>query len=268
MRIFRHWVAFEGHLEIENVQTPATVYGGSNDSKEAAEADARQRLESLQRKVSANAWEYKDESYVADILEEIIEVIDEDNVVTRNRYGALVLNSRHLMFIDIDNCRRTIFDYLFRSKLTDKEIMLRYIEKEINRKFFQNYAFRIYETTQGYRVMVLGKNFNPRGKLSQEIMKAFGADWLYASLCVKQNCYRARLTPKPSRIKQKGIKVKYLRQSEEEVAKIEDWAIEYELKAHNYSTCKFIKQIGKAPANRVVVYHDRMTRCKDNKKLA
>ena len=41
-------------------------------------------------------------------------------------------------------------------------------------------------------------------------MRKMGVDWLYVRLSKKQNCYRARLTPKPYRMKHQTIKIKVL----------------------------------------------------------
>ena len=43
-----------------------------------------------------------DAEYEAPIAEEICETLDEHNIVTRNRYGARVLNTDELLFLDID----------------------------------------------------------------------------------------------------------------------------------------------------------------------
>ena len=44
----------------------------------------------------------KEHSYYALIREEIIQEIDDQNVISRNHYGAEVLNSENVVFVDCD----------------------------------------------------------------------------------------------------------------------------------------------------------------------
>lgn len=99
-------------------------------------------------------------------------------------------------------------------------------------------------------------------------MKDFHADYLYDALCVKQNCYRARLTPKPYRIKQKRIKVMYPVRSTAEQDQLGDWIKEYRDKSSRYSTCHLVKEFGKVEMNSVIAYHDRWAKVKWSKRLA
>ena len=47
------------------------------------------------------------------------------------------------------------------------------------------------------------------------MMDEFSCDPLYTLLCVKQSCFRAQLTPKPSRVTFRGCKVKYPREGDD-----------------------------------------------------
>lgn len=42
------------------------------------------------------------DDYTVPLMEPILEQIDTDNIITRNRYGVQVLNSTSLCFVDID----------------------------------------------------------------------------------------------------------------------------------------------------------------------
>jgi hypothetical protein len=123
---------------------------------------------------------------------------------------------------------------------------------------YQEYGFRIYETYQGARVIVLGQDFDPREASTRKMMDAFNCDRLYSTLCRKQGCFRARLTPKPHRMKMHRYKVKFPREGED--AEFQQWLAEYERESRNFRVCKFIEQVGAGQyLNDVVRLHDELT---------
>ena len=98
-------------------------------------------------------------------------------------------------------------------------------------------------------------------------MRDFGADRLYYTLCVKQNCFRARLTPKPFRIDHETPKIIFPnRETKEEIAH-SNWVAEYEDKSENFATCKLVKTYGKATYSRAITYHDRITKINYDQRL-
>lgn len=266
MRIFKYWIEHSKELYIEGIKQSSKVFGGSNVSEIEAIHDAEKKLIKAQKIINGELR--KDDTYEADIIEEIVEKIDDENIITRNRYGALILNSKKLLFIDIDNYSKTIFDFLFKNKYTSKELMLHKIEKTAKKDKYSNFGFRVYETSKGFRVLVTNKEFNPRSHESKSIMNDFNSDYLYRWLCIKQNCYRARLTPKPYRIKQKGIRVIYPNRNDEQQQKLSNWIKDYEQKSQKFSTCHLVKQYGKVQMNDVIEYHDKVTGIKSGYKLA
>lgn len=196
-------------------------------------------------------------------------MINSENIITRNRYGALILNCKNLMFIDVDQYSKTLLDLLFRNKMTRKDLTLAKILTVAKQAKYSHLGFRIYETCQGYRIIVTNQKFDPRSTESQKLMKAFKADRLYGFLCWKQNCYRARLTPKPYRIKQKGIKVIFPNRSPEQEVLLRKWISAYNLKLEKYSVCALIEQIGVVNSHeRIIEIHDQLTRTGMSKKLA
>lgn len=235
-------------------------------SAEDALRDAEAKLQKTQQKIDGSALDDKD--YEVDIVEEVIHTLDEDNVATRNRYGALVLNSKKLMFIDIDTYSKTVFDVLFNRSLSQKELMLKRIHQLVKKRNYHSFGFRVYETTKGFRVMVLNQDFSARSRISKRLMSDFNADYLYRWLCIKQNCYRARLTPKPYRIKQKGTKVIYPDRTEEQQKALSEWIDSYESKSTRFSTCRLALVWGPQEQSRVIDYHDEKTGIRQGQKLA
>ena len=266
MRIFKYWVQHSKELIIENKKQPSKVYGGSNISEDDAIKDAENKLINAQKIIDGELA--PDDNYEADIVEEIIEIIDENNIITRNRYGALVLNSKKLMFIDIDEYTKSVVDIFFRANYTTKQLMLKKIEKIASMSKYSELGFRVYETFKGYRVMVCSKDFNPRSNESSFILNEFNSDYLYRMLCIKQNCYRARLTPKPYRIKQKKTKVIYPDRTEEQQENLLNWIKEYNQKSELFSTCHLVKEFGKINAHKVIEYHDNIAGVKKRNPLA
>jgi len=266
MRIFKFWAEHSTKLNVGGTPQLSKVFGGSNYSLSDTILDAEKKFKKAQDKIDGDYS--KDDDYESDIMEEVIHTIDDDNIVTRNRYGALILNSKKLLFIDIDSHTNSLSDFIFRRNFSPKELMLFYIEKTAQKKKYDRFGFRVYETAKGFRVLVTNKDFDPRSKESKGIMNDFNSDYLYRWLCIKQNCYRARLTPKPYRIKQKGIKVIYPNRNKEQELFLSKWIMEYDQKSKDFSTCHLVKEIGRTQMNDAIEYHDKLTSIKWSQKLA
>lgn len=270
MRIFKYWAIASRVLHIEDFTQESHVYGGSNISIDHAREDAEDRLDKAVTKIKEkiNRVYYNDPSYEVDIMEEIIEHLDTNNIVTRNRYGALVLNSTDTMFIDVDSFKMSFMKLFFRRGKTDKDFMLAAIEKAASKPAYSQLGFRIYETYKGYRVLVSGYHYPVRSKETKSILKDFNGDRLYNYMCDKQNCYRARLTPKPKRVDLKSHKIIFPDRSHEEQIALDNWLNEYEYKSQRYSTCNLVKEIGFVSATRVIEYHDRISKVTTDYPLA
>jgi hypothetical protein len=198
-----------------------------------------------------------------------VQALNEKAIITRNRYGAEVLNIEDLMILDIDQLKPSFWDlFRKRDKATDKQKMVEKIRKQSQKPAYQNYTFRIYETKKGLRVIVLGKTFNPRAHETTAMMNDFDSDQLYVLLCEKQGCFRARLTPKPARIKLRGHQIKFPRESAKE-QKFQTWLADYQAASLNFSVCKLIEQIGSNhPLPEAVQVHDEITGIHRNLPLA
>ena len=165
MRVFRYWVRCSDELVVGGEKQVSTVYGGSNISVEDAIKEARNRLEKVQAKILYGRV-LKNKDYEVDIREEIVQEIDFQNIITRNRYGALVLNSENRMFIDIDQNKRFMgfWDWLLRNNLPRKELLQQKIIKKLSSKKYRATNARVYETNNGFRVVLLKETDSPRNK--------------------------------------------------------------------------------------------------------
>jgi len=71
----------------------------------------------------------------------------------------------------------------------------------------QTGSYRVYETCGGLRVIRLDRPIEPRSQESVSNHLGVGTDNRYTELCIYQNCYRARLTPKPWRVDGENARV-------------------------------------------------------------
>jgi hypothetical protein len=256
MRIPRHWATVEADLHI-NGQVQPSCFTGSSDLSEADARDAAWDQRALvQARIDANDGK-RAEDYEVAIREEIVKELARDAIVTRNRYGAEVLNCARLVMIDVDHAPGPGFwTSLFGGDTrSPKQRMLDRIREVANKHRDRSLSFRIYETHRGYRVLVTGRQHAPTDPLVQRWFKAMNCDALYAKLCVRQDCYRARLTPKPSRIRLKAIRLRfpYEREMQEVLA---TWLPDYADRSQRYTVCHLIEVIGDGFVDEVVRYHD------------
>ena len=260
MKIYKYWVTEKQKILIDGNEQEITCYGGSNVSAEEARLRAREKAEKIERKIAGEKHLF--DRYEAEIREELLRILDDHSAITRNRYGAQVLNTEKMMILDIDKPKPTSgggLAGLFKKKdaRPPKEQIFEMVRNLATTKY-REYAFRLYETYQGARVIVLGSDFDPRLDETKRLMQEFNCDPLYTTLCIKQGCYRARLTPKPYRMKLRGYKVKYPREGEE--SEFQRWLSEYESLSRDFSVCKLIEQVGtRQDMNDVVRLHDDMT---------
>lgn len=260
MRIFKYWTRIEGSLDVEGTSQTVHCFGGSNESTMAATADARRRLERAARRLAGTLP--RDDSYELDIREEVLASVDARNVVTRNRYGAEVLNSEDLMFVDIDEPRLGFWDTFRRARplAQRKERIVEQVRQLAAKATeLRGLGIRLYETHNGIRAIVTGRHFDPKSAATQKLLKRFHADWLYSSMCQRQACFRARLTPKPFRMKCRTHKVVFPRGEEAQVAAHRAWGSEYQHHRRGYCTCRYLCSIGHDVRDRVVSFHDAQT---------
>lgn len=267
MKTFKYWTVEKQKILIDNKAQEIACYGGSNVSVEDARRAAQEKAEKIQRKIAGEKQLFED--YEVEIREEVLQVVDDHAVITRNRYGAQVLNVEKLMILDIDKPKAARgLSALFKrmDKRSAKAEIFDMVRKLATTKYGQ-YGFHIYETYQGARVIVLGRDFDPRDNETKKMMDEFNCDPLYTLLCQKQGCYRARLTPKPSRMRLRGYKVKFPREHED--YQLQQWLTKYESASRSYSVCKLIEQVGMSHSlPEVVRLHDDITGVGYSQRLA
>lgn len=258
MKLYKFWVTEKQKFSIDGNEQDITCYGGSNISAEEARVKALEKIEKIKRKIRGERHLF--DEYEAEIREEILQIIDDHSAITRNRYGAEVLNVENLMILDIDKPKVAGgLGGLFKKKDTrpPKDQIFDMVRTLAATKY-TSLGFRIYETFQGARVIVLGRDFDPGDSQTLRMMDEFNCDTLYATLCQKQRCFRARLTPKPQRMELKRYKVQFPRQADD--VEFQRWLADYESASRNFGVCRFVEQVGPGHSlSEAIRIHDDIT---------
>ena len=199
-------------------------------------------------------------------------------VVTRNSYGCLVLNTARVMFVDIDLPEPKppgFFKRLFvKPNLTSSADHQRAALARIETwtRNHPEWGWRIYRTRAGLRLLATQDLVNADSDVAESVFEALGSDPLYRKLCKVQNCFRARLTPKPWRCGVRSQPERWPWPDAKSEKRFEKWEAQYQSFAFNWATCELISQIGNpavhADVQTVVKIHDNATRVGSKLKLA
>lgn len=228
-----------------------TEFAAHRGVSEAAVEEHRARLRSLD--------ELKSDEYATLLLEPVVEQVDENNLITRNRYGVQVLNSTTLCFVDVDHFPLSLGDALkgiFGRKTTPEEKLLQTLRNLCAAD--ESLGARLYRTHNGWRVMLTGSDLAPDSERMHQISRTLHADPLYESLCSRQQCWRARLTPKPYRVGVPG----YPRPVDSEsvaTPQAQEWLQRYESASRGKAVCRLVDAVGRKMHSDLIELHDRMT---------
>lgn len=306
-----------------------SITGSSFVSQEDAQRDARERLARFVASGGPDGdtprdWYYPDRHLPEELLEEVHGESGElIAVVTRNRYGAAILNTDAVLIADVDvrvpsarqarqaerragdrthgaGSRRggSLLGRLFgrgstgprsgptgstgprhgtaAGQATPPGPGARSLsgfearaQQELDRtigvidQFAQRYphlGVRTYRTRNGFRVLITGADAPPRSEHAARIMQELSSDALYMRLCRVQECYRARLTPKPWRI---GVRRVHGSGPLWPGTRIEDWVHRYDAASQGYAVCELVSSTGPTPSadeQHLIDLHDRATR--------
>jgi hypothetical protein len=129
------------------------------------------------------------------------------------------------------------------------------------------WSLRLYRTFAGLRGIFTHDVFDPKSDLSLDVLREMGSDPLYIRLCKAQECFRARLTPKPWRCGHRANAVRF--PIEDAYAeRFEQWKVKYEARQRDYATCRFLGQLGNGCVHpevaRIVELHDFVTKCNES----
>ena len=190
------------------------------------------------------------------LREQIIET-QPGMAITRNAYGALVLNTDRAMFVDVD----------FPAAPSQEPRALDQLRGLATQ---HGLGTRIYRTAGGLRGLVTSATFDPKAPATSQLLQSVGCDPLYIRLCQAQASFRARLTPKPWRLALRPPSVRWPFEDEDVEERFAEWQTGYDQKSRGTSVCAYVEQVGPqavdAAVAPVVALHD--ARCVGTGRLA
>lgn len=263
MKTFKHWVKKSVEIQIDGSKKEISVVAGSDSS----EQDAADQAHAKAKRIEGYIKKRSKPSYQPLLMEHVERTIDSKNVVTVCRYGAKVLNTTQYTILDLDDYPLSLLDY-FKPirKLEKKERIVTKFLENLEKTNDLGSDFRIYETAKGVRV-IARRYLDPQSPSYNQIMRRFKVDPVYVRLTKKQECYRARLTPKPIRIKMKGFKLS--NPLDINTSTYKNWLSEYERKSDTYSVVRFIQSIGKDfSSEEIIKFHDDACNISRSRRLA
>ncbi len=230
---------------------------------------AREKLKRIQGWLQGNnfpnAYEYLGQPRREEIVREIPGDGEPSAIITRNHYGAWVLNTAETMVVDIDfppalpkglgEILRAVFLPGFRAqqKIQARECVERGIHEWQART--AGSALRLYRTHSGWRVILIDRLRAPEAEASVSLMRELQGDPLYIRLTQKQKCYRARLTPKPWRIGMSNPPHPFPRETDETRAAHTAWSNAYEKACEGKTTCVLVARLGPDSPDPVIRTH-------------
>lgn len=138
-----------------------------------------------------------------------------------------------------------------------------------------DWRLRVYRTPAGLRLLALHRRFDPREEAVRACFDALGVDPLYARMCLTQNCFRARVTPKPWRMGLPRMHPPYSAAWRPEHAALparRAWVESYDREAQGYAACRYLETLGggatDADAESVRVLHDLLCQAERELPLA
>ncbi|MFK3937611.1 hypothetical protein ACI2JA_08870 [Alkalihalobacillus sp. NPDC078783] len=251
------------------------VWRWSDHSLDDAQQQANQAAELLRNRIRSG--EYLSNEYYGNrpVREEVIfEQKDEQEsvelVITRNAQGCLVLNTAHVMFVDVDIEEPT--PTLFKRVLglffeptekpeTTEEAAIKHIRGWVEEH--SERGVRVYRTRGGLRYLLTHKVYTPGNAESDRLLEQLNSDPQYRKLCSAQKSFRARLTPKPKRIGlyKPPVRFPYLKQEDKQ--QLDQWEQNYKSVSSEWRTCEHVATFGNPTIHPqvqdVIDLHDQMT---------
>ncbi len=256
MRIRPYWkrATYTGPVSAGKSYTFAAC-GWSFDSPEAAHADAEARAKRVYTHFTADRplaeYPYLDRPMREEIVESFRLGGKEIAILTRNRYGALVLNSASVMFADVDFPQgRSSLGGLFRlfSKSAPASSDPATLAIQRVAEWAQHnpqHSFRLYRTAAGLRLLFTDNLYDAADAPTDAILESLGSDPMCRTLTRKQESFRARLTPKPWRARCPKPPNRYPWETSSAEQAYREWEREYASCTRDYKTAKLIQVVGR-----------------------
>jgi hypothetical protein len=276
VRIPKFWAAAEGSGSgPRGERVFRRVWGWSSASAADALAVAQERLRSALADLRSGTrvgGYYPRVPLREPILDELAELEGGDSppaVVTRNRYGAEVLNTDRLLIADVDlpeledpgggGLLRRLFGRSTPQPGEPTAVTGRLATIAGWASANPGLGVVVHRTASGLRVFVTGAPADE----SQRILTELGTDPIYRELCRAHGTFRARLTPKPWRLP--GLKAPRQRWPFADAAAeagFQRWLTAYDTASAGYAVCRRLAAYGPGPSStqaRIMRLHDDRT---------
>jgi phage baseplate assembly protein W len=206
------------------------------------------------------------------ILDELIVDGQQVLAVTRNRYGAEILNTDHVLIADVDlpEMREPsaggMLRRLFGRRAAETEppsVVERLAAIGTWARTNPGLGVTVYRTASGLRVFVTGVEEPASSARGGQILAELDADPIYRELCRAHGTFRARLTPKPWRLPgMTAPRERWPFPDGNAERLFHRWLARYETAARGYAVCRLLDAHGPAPSildERIIRLHDQRT---------
>ncbi len=242
-----------------------------DDARSQAQVAAERMAAQFASGQLSNDYGYGNRPMREPVLREIRNAAGElTSVVTRNSYGCQVLNSAVALFVDVDfpepePKRAGMFGSLFGRHAPQPEDPAQAAIARASSwtQTHPDWNWRIYRTKAGLRLLASHALFDPANPVCELVFAAVDADPLYRQLCRTQQCFRARLTPKPWRCKVPHVPVRWPFEDAARENAFGNWDAAYQTACAAKATCQLMdKGSGEVhpELQELVALHDEMTR--------
>lgn len=211
------------------------------------------------------------------ILDELIVDGEQVLVVTRNRYGAEILNTDRILIADVDlpelheRTAGGVLRRMFRRStaradpVAEPSLVVERLGTLANWAAVNpGLGVIVYRTASGLRVFVTGVSEPATSAHGEHILAELGADPIYRELCRTHGTFRARLTPKPWRLpSMKAPRDRWPYAEDSAERRFQHWLTTYEAAAREYAVCRRLATHGPAPSTleaQIIQLHDDRTR--------
>lgn len=277
MRLPNYWAkeTFTG-TDGRGRQQSFVAWGWSFDNMDEARQEARNRASRIFNYMVQGIRPDRYPYLETPLREEVVRSLDagkgQVGVITRNRYGALVMNAASVLFADIDfpdikssgggGGLKKLF-----GKKSDAPVM---DAATMTLNGVKNWAvanpgrsFRIYRTKAGLRLLFTDKLYDPKSDETTQLLLALGSDPMYRLLTNKQESFRARLTPKPWRCDCPTPPGRFPFEDAGAEQRYRQWQEDYNERIKPYKTCELVDLVGRDAAieeiTLLVSVHDNYT---------
>jgi hypothetical protein len=255
-----------GTGKADGIQVEAWGWSDSSEADAATCAVSRaQRVaESIARGERGKGYLYGANPLREPVLKQL-----DFGVVSRNGYGCEVLNTKSVLFCDVDldqkpNALIGVFSHLLGRKAAPSPEQQAMDKVRSWVEAHAEWGIQAYRTKAGLRLIATHDLFDPVANGADRFFDAVAADPHFRRLCKVQKSFRARLTPKPWRCGSNVPPARWPFRDQQQERAFEAWRQRYEAAGAGNAVCARLQHLGSTHMNPEVqaalLFHDRKTK--------